>query len=273
MHCEEEVMIYRDRNKLAILELDKNEKNILMDKLEKIILYEPSNVIYCEKDGRLYGIITMGDIGRAVDEGKDYVTINVQFTCLAEEESIRARKIFHRNRSINALPILDVNKTLIGDLLRWDDLLRSKNVFKQHISITENSIALVVPNDVSSEKYRIYTRFSNALGLGGIELINIGYQEIIDYINDVDMVLIVDEDERRAIETWLIYIKKCNFLRDKVMTYRNFLNYEIVETHLYEMAKQGICCISLYFEENKLYRQLRKDIANKFNKIGGEANM
>lgn len=49
---------------MTIVELDYNERAVSFDRLERMILDKPSNVIYFERNGKLYGIITMGDAVR-----------------------------------------------------------------------------------------------------------------------------------------------------------------------------------------------------------------
>ena len=57
-----------------------NEADTLsFDELGKILEDRPANVIYCELDGKLYGIISMGDVARADEEGKKAVKINRTF--------------------------------------------------------------------------------------------------------------------------------------------------------------------------------------------------
>jgi citrate lyase synthetase len=70
----------------------------------------------------------MGDIGRAADEGRDFVKINKNFTKLSGREYMRARKLFLENAKINALPVVDEENRLLGDYTRWDDHLAACEV-------------------------------------------------------------------------------------------------------------------------------------------------
>lgn len=264
-------MIYREREKLTIIQIQDDEEKISFERLENVILDGPSNVIYCERNGKLYGIITMGDIARARDK---FVSINTQFTCLDKGDYMKARNIFFEKHSINALPVVDSEKgRMIGDWSRWDDLKFSQYIHRKNglckIYGKDSYIAFAYSDDVTIvEKRKIYSCFCKYLADSGALVKNIKYQDIANYISDVDALLVVDEDEFRAVDTWLTYMKESDLGREKIMTCMSFLNRKIIaaslEAYFYEISKQGIYLINLYFEENEQYRKLRKDIAKKF---------
>ena len=263
-------MIYREREKLTIIQMCANEGEISFDRLETVILERPSNVIYCERNGELYGIITMGDIARSC---KKFVTINTQFMCLEEGDYMKARSIFFKNAGINALPVVDYRRRLIGDWSRWDNywlanVLHRSNAFSIN-TMKSSRIAFVRSGDEAlAEKHKIYECYCKYLADSGAEVKDIRFLEIIDYMNDVDVVLALDEDEFRAADTWLSCMRGHDFLRAKIVTCRNLADYKIVDVCLQEIKRQGVYLINLYFEENAQYRQLRKNIANKFAEKG-----
>lgn len=121
-------MRYRKREELTILKVQNDEENISFNKLKEVIMARPSNVIYCEKNGKLHGIITMGDIQRACADNKNEVAANTHFTSLNTDENMKAHKIFDEKASINALPVLD-DDILTGDWIRWDDLRYGEYMF------------------------------------------------------------------------------------------------------------------------------------------------
>ena len=83
----------------------------------------PSNMVYCERGGVLFGIISTGDIWRACRKQQTEVAINREFMSLRYGEYMKAKTIFEENESINALPVVTNGNILIGDYTRWDDLL------------------------------------------------------------------------------------------------------------------------------------------------------
>ena len=106
-------MIYISREKLTCyIVIDDNDK-VYFSKLNSVLMERPANVVYCEKDGKLYGIISMGDIARAYRKGKDFVVINKRFTSVKENEYMHVRNIFRNNNKINALPVVnDLNELI-----------------------------------------------------------------------------------------------------------------------------------------------------------------
>lgn len=99
-------MIYTPREKLTVIELSEHREQISFEEIENVLWECPSNMIYVEVTGSLYGIISMGDVDRAVGEGKAYVKINTKFTSVLPSEYMRARDIFLHRTTINALPIM-----------------------------------------------------------------------------------------------------------------------------------------------------------------------
>ena len=98
-------MIYIPREKLTIIELVEDRENVTFEEIERALWDRPSNMIYVENAGELSGIISMGDIERAVMDGKVSVGINADFTSVLPSEYMRAKDIFINYPSINALPI------------------------------------------------------------------------------------------------------------------------------------------------------------------------
>lgn len=121
----------------------------------------PSNMVYCLKAGKLYGIISMGDVHRAKKENKSSVAINTSFTFLHGYEYIKARKIFLENGRINALPIVDEEYKLIGDYSRWDDDfsgyrlgLWNDNRYLDKFLEKYSKVAIVEPNKTITKKMK-----------------------------------------------------------------------------------------------------------------------
>ena len=118
-------MQYTAKDQLTIVELDKEERYIPMARLAEVISLSPSNTIYFRKDGKLYGIISMGDIKRASHSGLGFVDVNVDFTYVLLGEYMKARYLFHTKKNINAIPVLDTDGNLVGEYSRWSDLLQN----------------------------------------------------------------------------------------------------------------------------------------------------
>lgn len=115
-------MIYTKYSKLNVIKLKSHVETVSFQVLRHAIQKNPSNVIYCEAEGKIYGIISGGDIERDYFAGRDYVTINKNFTWLYPNESMKAREIFHEKANINVIPVIDKEGVLLGDYKRWDKL-------------------------------------------------------------------------------------------------------------------------------------------------------
>lgn len=132
-------MIYTEHNKLTIIKLMNEVDSLSFDELGKILKEHPANVIYCELDEKLYGIISMGDVARASDDDKKVVKINRKFTSVKANEYMKVRQIFKEKERINAVPVIDENGRLLGDYTRWGDLLVLKylNLFDEYPYLVE----------------------------------------------------------------------------------------------------------------------------------------
>ncbi len=118
-------MQYTAKDRLTVVELEKGEKRIPLARLAEVIALSPSNTIYFKRDGKLYGIISMGDIKRASHSGLGFVDVNVDFTYVLLGEYMKARYLFHVKKNINAVPVLDTDGDLVGEYNRWSDLLQN----------------------------------------------------------------------------------------------------------------------------------------------------
>lgn len=270
-------MNYVEHDKLTIIELVDNQSSISFQMLAKIIENRPANVIYCEQAGKLCGIISLGDVLRATEAGIDYVNINTHFTYIHKGQYMNARKIFHDKASINSIPVVDQNDVLLGAYSNWDDLQFIKNE-KMILGggtpyTTENQywhVAAVCPCGVSEEKRICYDLLCQQMLSRGIIVDRIGHDEILDYVEKVDYIIFVDEDERRTFDTLLLYVFQYKVDRKKLVTYKNYKKKmeRINPKFLHDLQNAGICIMNMGFVENDYSKWLRKNIRKKFADIG-----
>ena len=121
-------MIYTDWEKLTCYVMQDENDEVRFSELSSLLMEHPSNMMYCEKDGKLHGIISMGDVERAHKAKKDYVVVNKRFTSVKSNEYMRVKQIFKDNDKINALPVVNDCNELIGDYARWDDLIAANEL-------------------------------------------------------------------------------------------------------------------------------------------------
>ncbi len=99
-------MVYKMYEELTVIKIKDVMEDITFEILAEAIAGKPSNVIYCECDGRLAGIISMGDSARARDMDLDTVPVNKQFTYIYLDEYMKAKHIFRKRKNVNALPVM-----------------------------------------------------------------------------------------------------------------------------------------------------------------------
>ncbi len=273
-------MQYTDRAQLTIVQADENAESIFMEECKRILLELPSNTIYFERQGKLIGIISTGDIIRACREKSDCVKINKSFSYIRIRESMKARVTFKEKRNINALPILSDDGVLIGDYTRWDDSLWLEKVLiqgedsKEEKWTCDRMIALVRPDDRFADRRKLFNKFKNVLSEKKAEVQCIDYTEVFQYLKLADRVLVVDENEARAFGSICNIIgaemKGYNY---KISTYKNFLERidagnNQCTVQIANLQNQGVTIMGLLWKETPYYEQLMEKISERFAAIG-----
>lgn len=266
-------MVYKSYKQLTIIELDCAIDKIHYEDLVKVVIDSPSNVIYFELNERLYGIVSMGDVQRAkVKYGNDgYVPINTCFTCVLQNEYVKAKEILQNRKKINAIPVINQEGRLKGCYSRWNDfvdtninLTRTCNLFFKK----SDRIVLVQPYDNLKRKY--YEKLKTCLELCGFFVIKATYAEIKEYFYQADWILAADEDERRVIDTiFSEYINDENN-RIKLITYRNIVteyDYNLAGYYLRELKCNGIEVLTLNIVENQYWKILKSEIEDKYKAV------
>lgn len=267
-------MTYKDYNELTVMKTSNCVEKLSFDTLAKIIITKPSNVIYCIHDGKLYGIISMGDIARARDMGLDAVPVNRCFTHIFPNEYMKARRIFREKENVNAIPVMR-GGVVLGDYTRWDDLLFIKYLLelkwdrKAMQGHESNSIVLVRSRWINKQKnFRIACEY---LSSQDITVKCIDHMEVVDHIFGEEPILFVDEDERRAIDTFLAFVLNIDFDRKILSTFQRFvfeIEYKILDKYLDELYSKGVHIVNLFYSENEFSHLMNKRICDKFADMG-----
>lgn len=274
-------MVYAKREQLTIIKIEDGEGNISIEKLKKVLVEYPSNMIYCEKNGKLIGIISTGDILRAYRKQQERVAINKKYTALHYGEFMKAKEIFNANKNINALPVVTEDNVLIGDYTRWDDLLILECLtdmeYRQIEDILENkkTIVLVRPGRIFTDRQRMYERLKKYLETQKVKVKCIDHSEVPEYLNESDMILFVDDNEIRAQNAVIeITIGEKYDKNDKLKTYKSVLRKnktfsdEQCAIYIKKLQSQGIKILGLVFSDSEYYKQLMKEIEHKFAAVG-----
>lgn len=279
-------MVYEKREQLTILEIDKGEESIPIERLKKVLMDSPSNIIYCEREARLLGMISTGDIWRAYKNQQDKVAINTKFMSLHYGEYVKAKTIFAEKESINALPVVTKDNVLIGNYIKWDDLLVLEylipEVSGQIIDIWEDKkrIALVRPGRDFTDRQHFYELFKKYLETQNLTINCIDHSAVREYLDEADMILFVDENEIRAQRTVLNAIENEKYAGycEKLKTYKSLLEKDInfsdeqCAEYIKKLQSNGIKVYGLIFNESEYYKQLVKGIEDKFAAVGEVPN-
>lgn len=272
-------MHYSSRSELSIIELERDEESVSFSRLEKKIISSPSNIIYCEKNNKLFGIISMGDIKRSSEAGLDYVHVNTCFTKLGYGDHMQARRFFAERPSINAIPICDENGVLIGHWTRWgclyNEIFYKAKMAWQNKSFFENiHIALVHPCYILEEKQETFDFIHKKLKNLGILIDCISYDTAEDYFGATDYILFVDEEELRAFQTLYMYIYNKDISKGKksFITVERFFKdvvyHAFISMYLLDIYKKGVYVLNLRFEDNQYFLNLAQRVHDKFHELG-----
>ncbi len=272
-------MLYTERNKLTVIELAEMKDTLAFHELEDILWERPASTVYIEVAGLLYGVVSIGDINRSYEGGKDCVNINKKFIFIQPGQSMLARQIFKERERICAIPVVNTAGKIIGDYTRWNDLmyLDCKNFFhNKHVKLflKENRhMALVKPNDIFPEKRRLLLEWKSMLEEQGVVVDIIDRKQIYEYFDKVDRILFTDEHELRGTHCVYTSVLQKAFDRCKAVTYKEFIyafNQIVINDFLSMIQKQGVHLLTYSYEENEngYKEKLEQKIGENFNVLG-----
>lgn len=265
-------MQYISKKELSVNRIEKDVNEIGFHALAKIIYKKPSNIIYFEKEGKLSGIISMGDIKRACEQRKNEVRVNTNFLCVKMGEFARAKEIFRKNIKINEVPVIDEDGLLVGEYSRWENT----EMLKCMLDGLEKVIELWMRNQsVILVKPCVYFESSLARFYDMCHLFSLKYEivECIDFclhakhLNQKTLFLFASESESSGMYTLLTYILGIDLSNIRFLTYRSFINeIQSQRFHLYlkELMEQGITVYNLLFSRSNYYHELIQRLHEKY---------
>lgn len=275
-------MVYKNYDELTILNIPNQTESVSYDILAEAILKRPSNMIYCEADGKLFGIISMGDIERARENELSVVPINRSFTRVTKTEYMKAREIFREKEKINALPVVDETGSLLGDYSRWDDsLCFFESMLALDGDVVESlrnredknkPVIFVRSENPSMQKQQMFDILGKHLESQNVEVVRIDKTEVADYLN-AEWLFFVDEDELRGIVTLLKSIQKIDLSGKRFTTCNRYVREHgyknkcdnIFLAYLKKLEAEGVSVMNLRFcEENDFYAVIMKQLAVKY---------
>ncbi len=205
-------MIYTEREYLTVIELQNDADSVSLDEIRGLLSEYPSNIIYCEIQRKLAGMISTGDIYRAFEQKQDRVYVNKHFTNLYPGEYLKAKTIFAENEHINAIPVAEEGNVLVGEYMRWNDLMLLENTLKTlagggncifDLDICQR-IALVRPCGFHAKRQEVFALVFDAMLQAGLNVKCVEHMEVGQCLEEFDRIVLIDENEMRACRTALI---------------------------------------------------------------------
>ncbi len=113
-------MEYYKREQLPVITFDEEPEYLDRKLIRQALSEKPFNIVLVEVRGKLYGMVSFGDVIRA---GDGPVPVNRNFTALEGKRFMKAREIFRERVNIREIPTTDEEGRLTGACSRYDDLL------------------------------------------------------------------------------------------------------------------------------------------------------
>lgn len=275
-------MVYKSRQYLNIIETNEQQDVLDFSIVKEALINHLTNSIYLETKGKLYGLITSGDIGTAYNDRKTKVEINKKFSFVKYRSYMEALTIFKERGNVNVLPVVDDNGKLVYEISRYDDLLvldselfidlecYKKKLFDETRVVIFNS-----EGKNSKAKKRIIEKYYNRLK--SIKL-NVSIVEDITQLETLSeeptMLLFVDMNDLYPIGNYYFTEgKKLPAILDHTST---ILYYELnlfgkysEENILRILKKYGVNIVTLGYESNGMreYDKLCDSIKDKYKSI------
>ena len=273
-------MIYIDKKFLSIYDTNCQIDWISLEKLKPFLCRKINNVIYFTSKDVLYGIITSGDIRRAVSYGLGEVCINRTFTKVLEKDYVKALEIFKEKQAIHAIPVL-CDDILIGEYNRRDAILPlmeglglEKGVINQ-VTNTYKRIAIVICDETVSSKMDIAKKMHKLL-VQKCEKVDIIYgAKVLNIYEDYDICITLDEDDSAGLEALGYIFEKEDFVYKKNKAYSETMELaEAVDETLNPIKSAGINIVNLHISpENSRAREFETRINRKYSSILRNAAM
>lgn len=267
-------MLYIEHDKLTIIALEEETDSLSYEQIGAALRERPANVIYCELDERIHGVITMGDVYRAAGST---VNLNKNFTYVKPGEYMKARQIFKERARINAVPVIDENERLSGHYIRWDDLLILKylNPFEgdrcKAFWQDNNEVILVKPCNIFLEKQRFFQKWKSGLESMGVQVEIVDGRELPQHVGNDKPILFTDEDEKRGHIELLQSILGKHAIPNERASYREIANriddVTLINAVADAMKDTGVHMLALQIQNNgsEYYQKLvDKEIPKKF---------
>lgn len=261
-------MVKRNFAELAICEINEEMDRIPVKNLHNLYLEKTSEIIYIIKNKKLYGIVCMGEILSAHKKNID-AKINKSGRVLTGYDIVKAQEIFRNYRKINQIPVVNEHNELIGDYLRWDDMLYIERNWKrvmQEEPVREflNPFSAVYVVQPANSDQPIYLKLIECLKQYDINFDIIDKMVIPEKLTENAVCIFLNEDEKRGtlclhgIEPCFYDSTKYNISKyDKLADERWNIRLTTYKTLLFHMQeKKKLQQVEIEKPESLIYEKL-----------------
>lgn len=252
-------MLRRGVDELTIIELDRQESRVHVDKVREILYKKPTDVVYFVYDNLLYGLICTGDILRKNKDG--YIPINKNFTSLDSWDSKRARAIFSTRSNIHKIPVTNGRNILVGDYSAWNYDL-SLELYIRHMSLEDIKelnahICLVEPLNSQIDQQKCYTQMRIKFDKLRVDYELCNKNNLLEKIhNNACLFLVADQDEKMKLMgiggTFSLNREKSIFTYSDILKLNEEKRFKkvngiIMKRLVSQLEDQGILCYELSY--------------------------
>ena len=279
-------MVYIERNQLPIVELQEKRNTLSYEELFQVLMERPAYAVYVELNGLLYGIITLGRIGRSHLKQLKYVDINTKFVSVGPNERMKVREIFQqermeatRNKVIHVLPVVDCDGKLLGNYTQTKDLFSAEYSLSLLESLKMDSfieynlrLALVRPCKDDLKKQYLFHRMEKILKQKGVKVEVIDFLQALDSSNPADYIIFCAEEDHVTAHTLRECLSNIKKHSACFVHYEQFvvLCLEDVNGVLKCLQKRGVYVLTIDMEENSsgYMKKLNDKIEDRRRKNG-----
>ena len=257
-------MDYYSRSQLPILSFDTAPEALEREDVRRILCEKPCNIVFVEVCGKLYGIVSRGDVSRAKRAGEERIPINRSYSFIVGKQFMAAREIFRGKKTIQEIPVIDREGRLMGMCSRTDDLLyleyleysnpwESNRYIRPYLEQLKRVLFVRAPQgDMRREK--IIDQWIREFTKCGVHCELIDFAELPGRQDAKATILIVDEETNKGGYFVTEALDGSVYRSDYVHTFRTyerFMSDPSYDELIQKMADFGIKVYNLYYSEDE----------------------
>ncbi len=250
-------MEYYVRSQLPVLSFDREPEALDRGVVREALCEKPCNTVLVEVRGKLFGIVTRGDISRARKAGRETVPVNRSYTFLEGRRFMRARELFREKEKIQEIPVTDRDGRLLGLCSRSDDLLYleysepwEENRYVRPFLGRLKAARFVRAPEGDARREKLVCRWIGEFEKCGVACERIGFEEIAEKQKEKTPILVVDEETKLGARTVIEALDGGLLRLDRVHTFREyerFLSEHAYDELIGQLAASGVRIYNMYF--------------------------